>query len=88
MQDEDIKYIKIISHSQAAIKTLNKPRITLQSVLTTLEYMEILAPIVKHLTLAWIKAHVRTEGNKQADQAAKRGAAGGTHMKATRTTIP
>ena len=32
-----IKYIKILSDSQAAIKALNKPRITSQSVLTTLE---------------------------------------------------
>ena len=55
---------------QAAIKALNEPRITSQSVLTTLEYMETLALEVKHLTLAWIKAHVGTEGNEQADQAA------------------
>ena len=67
LKELNIKYIKILSDSQAAIKALNKPRITSQSVLTTLEYMETLALEVKHLTLAWIKAHVGTEGNEQAD---------------------
>ena len=48
-QKLDIKYIKILSDSQAGIKALNKPRITSQSVL---ECMETLALEVKHLTLA------------------------------------
>ena len=56
LKELNIKYIKILSDSQAAIKALNKPRLTSQSVLTTLEYMETLALEVKHLTLAWIKA--------------------------------
>ena len=43
--------------------------------------METLALEVKHLNLAWIKAHVGTEG-------AIEGAAGGSHMKETRTLIP
>ena len=81
IKELNINYVKILSDSQAAIKALNKPRITSQAVLTALEYMETLALQVKHLTLAWIKAHVGTEGNEQADQAAKEGAAGGLHMK-------
>ena len=88
LKELNIKYIKILSDSQAAIKALNKPRITSQSVITTLEYMETLAIEAKHLTLAWIKAHAGTEGNEQADQAAKEGAAGGSHMKETQTPIP
>ena len=76
LKEWNINYIKILSDSQAAIKALNKLIITSQSVLTTLEFMETLALEVKNLTLAWIKAHVGTEGNEQADQAAKEGAAG------------
>ena len=89
MEDADIQYIKILSDSQAAIKALNQSRITSQYVLTTLKFMETLASKVKHLTLAWIKTHVGTEGNEQAVQTAKQGAAGGSHMKeTTKTPIP
>ena len=87
-QEYDIKYVKILSDSQAAIKALNNPRITSRTVLTALEHMETLATQVRHLTLGWIKAHVGTEGNEQADQAAKEGAAGGAHLKITQTPIP
>ena len=68
LKELNIKYIKILSESQAAIKALDKPRLTSQSVLTTLEYMETLAIEVKHLTLAWIMgpvchcaSHMRTQ---------------------------
>ena len=40
LKELNINYIKILSDTQAAIKALNKPRITSQSVLTALEYME------------------------------------------------
>ena len=36
--------------------------------------MKTLASQVKHLTIAWIKEHIGTEGNEQADQAANEGA--------------
>ena len=50
--------------------------------------METLALEAKHITLAWIKAHAGTEGNEQADQAAKVGAAVGLHTKTTETPMP
>ena len=81
MQDQNLQYIKILSDLQSPIKALNKPKLTSQSVFKALEYMETLASNVQHLTQAWIKAHVGTEGNEQADQSAKEGAAGGSHMK-------
>ena len=71
LSENNLKYVKIQSDSEAAIKALNKPRITSKLVSSALEHMETLASHVKHLTLAWIKAHVGTEGNEQADQAAK-----------------
>ena len=88
IQELNIKYVKILSDSQAAIQALNNPRITSQTVLTAFEHMETLALQTKNVTLAWIKAHVGTEGNKQADLAAKEGTVGGLHMKETKTPIP
>ena len=89
MPDYNFSYIKILSDSQAAIKSLNKPRITSQSQVNCIRtngntsYTQ-----VQHLTIAWIKAHVGTEGNEQADQAAKEGAAGGAYVKQVKTPIP
>ena len=88
MQEKDIKYIKILSDSQAAIKALNSPIIKSKSVLNALEYMENLALNVNHLTLAWIKAHVGTEGNEQADMAAKEETAGGANTSKINAPIP
>ena len=82
-QEHDIKYIKILSDSQAAILALDKLRIMSKAVLTVLEYIEILAAQVDHLTLVWIKAHVSTEEKEQADQAAEEGAAGGQNLNKT-----
>ena len=49
LKDLDIKYIKILSDSQAAIRALEKPKITSQSVLAALDYMETLALSLIHI---------------------------------------
>lgn len=51
-----------------------KSKVESTVVLDTLYEIEILASHVKKLNLAWAKAHVNVEGNKQADQLAKAGA--------------
>ena len=84
----NIRYIKILSDSQAAIQALANTHITSKSVFNALESMETLASQVKVVTLSWIKAHVYHEGNEQADQAAKEGAAGGMHINKVNTNKP
>ena len=86
--DHNYNYIKIQSDSQAAIQALNNPRINSKSVLNAIESLETLASITNFLTLASIKAHVGTEGNEQADQAAREGAARGKNKLLVKTPIP
>ena len=82
LPDHNMSYIEILlSDSEATIKALKQPRILSQSVLTKFEHIETLGSQVKHLTLAWIEAHVGTEGNEQADQAAKECAGGEAYIK-------
>ena len=75
--DLGIQYVKILSDSQNAIKALSNRRIKSKGVLKALESM---ASIVSSLTLSLIKAHVGTEGNEEADKAAKEGTIQGQHI--------
>ena len=67
-------YVKILSDSQAAITALDNRHIKSKTVHETSILLNSLQLRCKRVTLAWIKAHVGTDGNEQADQAAKEGA--------------
>ena len=66
-------YIKILCDSQAAIKAFNSNLITSKSVYRAIDAWETCGEHLKHITLAWIKAHVGHIGNEQADKLAKAG---------------
>ena len=58
--------------NQAALKALMNMDVKLQSVKNTINALNELGTR-NSVTLTWVRAHVGTEGNKQADEAAKRG---------------
>ena len=64
MQNEQYKYIKIYSDSQAAILALDKNEIYSQLVLDTIQVWELITNRNTQVTLSWIKAHVGHEGNE------------------------
>ena len=70
-QDHKPKYVKIISDSRAALLSLNSNTFTSTTALRTALVISNLAWMAMKVTLAWTRAHVRTEGNKMADLAAK-----------------
>ena len=74
MQNEQYKYIKIYSDSQAAILALDKNEIYSQLVMDTIQVWELITNRNTQVTLSWIKAHVGHEGNELADTQAKLGA--------------
>ena len=83
------KYVKILTDSQAALKSLDSIDFKLTTALKTAEALENLKWRVKGCTLAWVKAHICTEGNEAADKAAKSGAENKDNkLKVIKTPIP
>ena len=68
------KHVKILPGSQAALKSLDRIDFKSTIALKTAESLENLKWRVKGCTIAWVKAHIGTEGNKAADETAKIGA--------------
>ena len=58
-----LKYIKILSDTQTAIKALDNIDFKSTIAVKTAEVLENLNWRVKGCTLAWVKAHIGTEGN-------------------------
>ena len=74
-EDLRVKYLKIYSVSQAAIKALHNMRIKSKYVSNVLEAMETLASKINIVQLVWVKAHLtlkemkkRTKRQKKARQ--------------------
>jgi ribonuclease HI len=64
--------INIYSDSQAALLALNNPYIKSKTVLECANILDCLGSRVK-VSLYWVRAHVGTEGNEEADRAANEG---------------
>ena len=68
------KYVKIITDSQSALLALNNIDFNSSIVLKTAEALENIAWQAKKCTITWVKAHIGTEGNEAANEAARQGA--------------
>ena len=68
------RYVKILTDSQSALKALDSIDFKSTLALKTAEALENLKWRTKGCTIAWVKAHIGTEGNEAADNAARQGA--------------
>ena len=64
-------YIKLFSDSQAALKSLNKYKLTSKTVVKAVEALNTLGQDKERLELNWIKAHLNYTGNERADKLAR-----------------
>ena len=68
------KYVKILTDSQSALRTLDSMDFKSTMALKTAEALKNLKWRTKGCTIAWVKAHIGTPGNEVADSAARQGA--------------
>ena len=68
------KLVKILTDPQANIKALDSVDFKSTIALRTAEALENLKWKVKGCKIAWVKAHIGTEGKEMADEVARTGA--------------
>ena len=68
------RYVIILTDSQSALKALDSIDFKSTMTLKTAEALENLKWRTKGCTIAWVKAHIGTEGNEAADEASRQGA--------------
>ena len=76
LEHKQVKYVKFLVDSRAALQALDNRKIQSLNVLDTANELNALANKGVTISLVWIKAHASYEGNELADDLAKKGAEG------------